>query len=289
MKRFGKLAVAATAVSALALASIPVFAAEENMGTSGISKVASIRVSDSTLEGDPSSVDGEDLKDELKDELKDLDWDKLKDEWKSYEWTDIDWGTGDIDLGELDWDDPQWEEDYGDLTEDEIKELKGIYSRYDEILEDVLGVDLDEAIDSLFSGKEDFGIDLTDPDLDKKLEEGFKKYEKELEELEKRQEELEKKAGWDFDITDEDGNPIASFSWDIDLDDLEKSLNISDENVEKAKGIWDKAKDLGLIDIITDKDTTDESIEKYVTEHSGELADLAEDAIDLLADILGEN
>ena len=89
-------------------------------------------------------------------------------------------------------------------------------------------------------------------------------------------------------LTDEDGNPIASFSWDIDLDDLEKSLNISDENVEKAKGIWDKAKDLGLIDIITDKDTTDESIEKYVTEHSGELVDLAKDAIDLLADILGE-
>ena len=65
--------------------------------------------------------------------------------------------------------------DYGDLTEDECRELKNIYDQFETIGEKILGD----------------GDNLTDEELQSR----FSQYESEWNELEKKAEPLEKKLG----------------------------------------------------------------------------------------------
>lgn len=269
-KRFGKIAVATVAASALMVASVPAFAvAPHAEGAAEITSASTALQAGADKALTALKVADAEEKDDSDSKGRDTEVDPDDIDWDDIDW-DIDWDDADWDI---DWDDADWETDYGDLTDEEIKELEGIYERYDAILEDILGVDLDQMIESAFSGDETSVFGMDEAELEKKLEDGLKKYEKELEQLEKRAEELEKKAGWDYDLSGED-IPFASYEWEGSLDDL--------------GDIYQQAKDLGLISIIFDKDTTEESLENFVTEHETELARLAEDATDLLEKIFGE-
>ena len=312
-KRFGKIAVATVAASALMVASVPAFAAAPHAeGAAEITSASTALQAGADKALTALKVADAEEKDDSDSKGRDTEVDP-----DDIDWDDIDW--------DIDRDDADRETDYGDLTDAEIKELEDIYARYDAILEDILGVDLDQMIESAFSGDETSVFGMDEAELEKKLEDGLKKYEKELEQLEKRAEELEKKAGWDYDLSGED-IPFASYEWegslddlgDIDLSDLfdineedldaifdfdEKDveefldscgdelkgiLNITAEDINAVKDIYQQAKDLGLISIIFDKDTTEESLENFVTEHEAELTRLAEDATDLLEKIFGE-
>ena len=166
--------------------------------------------------------------------------------------------------------------DYGDLTDEEIKELHQIFDRYEKIFAEVL---TDE--------------DVSEEEIGKKL----LKYQDEIEKLDSRATELMKKAGWDMDLEGYLGLEGLDFTDKIDilngLNDLDlgfdeaacdsfiekitKSLNIdpnltledvtTDQVVDIVGGIVENidADDLGSIFTGLDSDVIDETLNEMKT------------------------
>ncbi|MGN0592692.1 MAG: hypothetical protein ACI4JQ_05565 [Ruminococcus sp.] len=137
--------------------------------------------------------------------------------------------------------------DFENLTDEEIKELNGIYDRFEAIDEEVA------------SGVEDIDS-LTDEEYEKLYE----KYADELEKLEARCEELETKAG----IFDED--------FYDDFEEVDYG-NLTDEEIEELNGIYDRfeAIDEEVASGVEDIDSlTDEEYEKLYEKYADELEKL---------------
>ena len=107
--------------------------------------------------------------------------------------------------------------EYGNLTDAEITQLKGIYNRYEEIFDAVLGNN-EEMTDDEFNS-------------------AIAPYQAELETLDAKAFELEKKAGWYGNLTDEENSQLDSL-YDRVESIYEKAIgdneNMSDEELESA-------------------------------------------------------
>ena len=233
-KSIGKSAIVVVTMSALLVASYPAFAAEES------TKTATVVVKQASTEA------GDQVVAELFNEDNNTK--------AEYGCSVPDEGEG-VDLSEY-----EEKVDYGDLTDEEIKELNKCYDRMAEIGEEIYGADFekDEAA----------------------VEAGIKKYEKEMEQLEERVTELEKKAGW---YSDE--YAMVSEDPEVVIKDLEK---LTGEDLGEMRKIYDKAEEIGLISIITDDKTTEKDFEEFIKNHEAELAELDEAAEGLERKILGE-
>ena len=233
-KSIGKSAIVVVTMSALLAASYPVFAAEESTRTATV------------LLKQTSTEAGDQVAAELFKE------DNAVTTEYGYVAKD---GDEVVDLQE-----DMEKIDYGDLTDEEIKELNKCYDRLEEIDKEIYGenCDKDEAA----------------------IEAGTKKYEKEMEQLNQRIMELEKKAGWysdEYSVCSEDGEVV--------IKELEK---LSGEDLDEMRKIYDKAEEIGLISVITDDKTTEKDFEEYIKNHEAELAELDEAAKGLEQKLLGE-
>ena len=162
------------------------------------------------------------------------------------------------------------EVDYGDLT-DEIKELEGIYDRYEAIFRDIYG-------DDLLTEDEN---EISDAEMDARAEAGFKKYEKELEQLDQRAAELEKKAGW--------ADEILCTETELDSVAIENLAELSEDDLAACEQLYKDAEAIGLVSVITDENSTDENLEKFMKEHEAEVKELDESARELEKKLLGED
>lgn len=163
------------------------------------------------------------------------------------------------------------EVDYGDLTDAEIKELEGIYDRYEAIFRDIYG-------DDLLTEDEN---EISDAEMDARAEAGFKKYEKELEQLDQRAAELEKKAGW--------ADEILGTETELDSVAIENLAELSEDDLAACEQLYKDADAIGLVSVITDENSTDEDLEKFMKEHEAEVKELDESARELEKKLLGED
>ena len=243
----GQSALVVVTMSALLVASIPAFAAETS------TKTVSIAVLD---ESKPDSADTEVFPDEITANTADTQ--VFLDETED--------NSADTQLlqGEI-------EVDYGDLTDAEIKELEGIYDRYESIFRDIYGDDLLTEDES----------EISDAEMDARAEAGFKKYEKELEQLDQRAAELEKKAGW--------ADEILCTETELDSVAIENLAELSEDDLATCEQLYKDADAIGLVSVITDENSTDEDLEKFMKEHEAEVKELDESARELEKKLLGED
>ena len=168
---------------------------------------------------DKYSDELDDLRDQASELFSDEDWNELVNDFTAL--------IKEIDFGELIADIGDWFGiEYGDLTQDEITELKSIWTRIGNIGGEMIA-DIIKNADTL---------------TEEQIEQMYSKYEDELDRLTKRAEELEKKAGWeeyddDWDLDDED--------WDWDLDDEDDgealfNFDISDEDLEELGNLLEE-------------------------------------------------
>ena len=152
---------------------------------------------------------------------------------------------------------------YGNLTDDEIAELEGIYERYEAIYEAAIG---------------DTKEDMTE----EKLEAALAPYEEELKNLESREYELEKKAGWydeEFgDLTDDDTLEAREF-------ELEKKAgwygNLTDEEISQLESLYNRVESIFEQAIGNHEGMTDEELESALAQYKDEIDGL-EKQIDTL-------
>ena len=171
----------------------------------------------------------------------------------------------DEDIDAIDFDDEDLQIDYGDLTEDEIKELEAIYNRYEEIFREILP-----------EGEED----ISDEEFDARL----KKYEAEFETLGKREAELLEKAGL-YEYFDEFEDLLKSGNYEELLEDADINEILKGTDLE---GFFEGADIEGFVnDLVKDIDVDPEMGIEDLT--SDKLIDITGSVINnLSADSLGK-
>ena len=217
-KMIGRSALAAVTLSALLVASVPVFAAEENSEVKGVTIVQQVdEASDDKDNGDKEIT---------------------------------------IDLDDL-------KPDYGDLTEDEIKELETLNKRAEELEKKAgLWFDTEELDDFCKDVIDSEDLDLSDITLD-----GIKLDDIELE-------------GIELDGIELDGETATTLLKDV--------LSISDEEMEELKGLYDEANNIGLVALIEKDDLSDEEAETFMKNHEAELKELEKHADKVFTDVFGD-